>query len=130
MSSRIPTLPMHSSARKRPWQLLAWMLLAAAALLLAAVSPATASPASLPSASPPYAAAEVERAFAFMDANRDGRISRAEASGFRGVARHFDAADSNRDSALSRAEFESALNKKKPAEPVAGAVAPSPSPLK
>lgn len=62
---------------------------------------------------PKYTAKEIARAFGFMDANKDGKISREEASGFRGVARHFDEADLNKDSALSSEEFESALNGKK-----------------
>lgn len=64
-------------------------------------------------AEPKYAAKDMARAFGFMDANKDGQISREEASGFRGVARHFDEADLNKDSALSSEEFESALNGKK-----------------
>jgi hypothetical protein len=62
-------------------------------------------------AAPKYTAKDVERAFGFIDSNRDGKISREEAAAFRGVARHFDEADSNKDQALSRAEFESALNR-------------------
>lgn len=62
---------------------------------------------------PRYSAADIERAFSFMDTNKDGKISREEASGFRGVARHFDEADTNKDSALSQQEFESAMNQVK-----------------
>ncbi|MDI1236929.1 MAG: EF-hand domain-containing protein [Polaromonas sp.] len=62
---------------------------------------------------PRYSAADIERAFSFMDTNKDGKISREEASGFRGVARHFDEADTNKDSTLSHQEFESALNQAK-----------------
>ena len=54
------------------------------------------------------------RAFSYMDANRDGKVSREEAAGFRGVARHFDEADTDRDGFLSSEEFESALNGRKP----------------
>ena len=60
-----------------------------------------------------YGAKDIERAFSFMDSNKDGKLSREEASGFRGVARHFDEADSNKDNALSRAEFENALSGEK-----------------
>ncbi len=48
-----------------------------------------------------------------MDKNRDGKVSRDEASSFRGVARHFDEADTNKDGFLSREEFEKAMNRPK-----------------
>jgi hypothetical protein len=66
------------------------------------------------STAPKYAASDMGLAFKFMDANKDGKISREEAAGFRGVARHFDEADTNKDNALSREEFENALNSVKP----------------
>ncbi|OOG44188.1 EF-hand domain-containing protein [Polaromonas sp. A23] len=62
---------------------------------------------------PRYAAADIERAFSFMDANKDGRVSREEAAGFRNVAKHFSAADTDQDHALSLEEFESAMNRPK-----------------
>ena len=46
-----------------------------------------------------------------MDANKDGKISRAEAAGFRNVAKYFDAADTDKDGTLSLAEFGNALNR-------------------
>ena len=51
--------------------------------------------------------------FDYMDRDKDGFISREEASGFRGVARHFDEADLNKDGRLSREEFEKAMNQVK-----------------
>ena len=92
--------------------------LAAVAMLATAVHaqpapqapPATADDAIVTAAAPKYAAKDIERAFAYIDSNRDGKLSREEASGFRGVARHFDEADINKDSTLSREEFHSALN--------------------
>jgi len=66
------------------------------------------------STAPRYAASDMGLAFKFMDANKDGKISREEAAGFRSVARHFDEADTNKDNALSREEFENALNGVKP----------------
>lgn len=60
---------------------------------------------------PRYNLKDIERAFMFMDANRDGKISRQEASGFRNVAKHFDAADTNKDNLLSLEEFGNALNR-------------------
>lgn len=60
---------------------------------------------------PRYSARDIERAFGFIDANKDGKISREEASGFRNVAKYFDAADSNKDDVLSLEEFGNALNR-------------------
>ncbi len=60
---------------------------------------------------PRYGAKDIERAFGFIDANKDNAISREEASGFRNVAKHFDAADINKDGALSVEEFGDALNR-------------------
>jgi EF hand len=68
-------------------------------------APATASD------TPRYSARDIERAFGFIDANKDGKISREEASGFRNVAKYFDAADSNKDDVLSLEEFGNALNR-------------------
>lgn len=62
---------------------------------------------------PRYAAGDLARAFGFMDGNKDGKVSREEAGGFRNVAKHFDAADTNRDQALSLEEFSSAMNRPK-----------------
>lgn len=76
------------------------------------VQPAKA--ASAATTTPRYTAQELERAFNFIDANKDGKISREEAAGFRGVAKHFDEADTNKDGFLSREEFENALNGVKP----------------
>lgn len=71
---------------------------------------AAADEATVTAAAPRYAAKDIERAFAFIDSNKDGKLSRAEAAGFRGVAKYFDEADTNKDSTLSREEFHSALN--------------------
>ena len=60
---------------------------------------------------PKYNQKDVERAFMFIDADRDGKISRQEASGFRNVAKNFDAADTNKDNLLSLEEFGNALNR-------------------
>ena len=105
--------------------------LATAAALLAPVAhaqPTTATPPAVQAQSAPstsmvstasaatelrYSAGDISRAFGFMDTNKDGKISREEASGFRGVARHFDEADINKDSSLSHQEFESAMNQVK-----------------
>ncbi len=57
-----------------------------------------------------YTPEEIDRAFSFIDGNQDGKISREEAKGFRGVAKYFDRADTSRDNALSAEEFRSAMN--------------------
>jgi len=49
-----------------------------------------------------------------MDGNGDGRVSRQEASGFRGVAKNFDRADTDKDDFLSPEEFDKAMNHVKP----------------
>ena len=59
---------------------------------------------------PRYSATDIERAFNFMDANKDRQLSRQEAAGFRQVAKYFDAADTNKDGMLSLSEFGNALN--------------------
>ncbi len=75
---------------------------------------AVAAPASTAApAEPKYTVAQIAQAFGFIDSNKDGKLSREEAAGFRGVARHFDEADANKDGVLSRQEFESALSTEK-----------------
>ena len=87
----------------------------APALIQNPVTPTIVTTPALPSASATpatrkYAAQDVERAFNFLDSNRDGKISRAEAAGFKNIAKHFDAADVNKDNFLSKEEFDNALN--------------------
>lgn len=74
---------------------------------------ATATPAAAAPAEPKYTVAQIAQAFSFIDGNKDSKLSRDEAAGFRGVARHFDEADSNKDGVLSRQEFENALSSEK-----------------
>lgn len=91
-------------------------LSAAAALFAMAAQAQTAEPA-LPASAPQYSAQDLERAFNFMDANKDGKISREEAASFRNVAKHFDEADTDKDGALSKDEFANAMNRAKPKPP-------------
>lgn len=80
-----------------------------------APAPAAAPPAPPAAAQgPAYTASNIALAFTYIDANRDGKISREEAAGFRGVAKYFDEADVNKDGFLSREEFENAMNRSKP----------------
>ncbi len=79
------------------------------ALLLFAAGAQAAGSATGPAASG-YSVAQIAQAFSFIDGNKDGKLSRGEAAGFRGVARHFDEADINKDGVLSRQEFENALS--------------------
>ena len=115
------------ASRASYWYVSALLTLTAAAALLAlnaqaqtaepAAAPAAAAPqtqAAQPANAPKFAAKDIERAFGYIDANKDNQISREEAAGFRGVAKHFDEADINKDGMLSREEFENALNGSKP----------------
>jgi hypothetical protein len=100
-------------------------MLAMAALLAAHAEAQTAEPAaaaSAPASTPAspvpkavtyYDPKDLERAFKFMDKTGDGKVSRDEASNFRGVSKHFDEADTNKDGFLSREEFDNAMNKSK-----------------
>ena len=107
-----------------PASRLAWALVvglgAAAAIAPGAHAQAIEAPtagasAAVPAApAPRYTAGDLERAFGFMDSNRDGKVSREEASGFRGVAKNFDRADTSRDGILTIEEFGAAMNHVKP----------------
>lgn len=97
---------------------LATLALSAAAALLAMGSAHAQNPETTAVAAeaptPRYTASKLELAFNYIDGDRDGKLSREEAAGFRGVARHFDQADADRDNFLSRAEFDAAMNHVKP----------------
>jgi hypothetical protein len=110
--------------RPRTLMLGSLLALAAAAALLAtqahAQTPAPAAAASAATSTPPatttvtyYDPKDLERAFKFMDKTGDGKVSRDEASNFRGVSKHFDEADLNKDGFLSREEFDNAMNRSK-----------------
>ena len=92
-------------------------VVSAAAVLFAMNAHAQGTDSPAPAASgqaPRYAASSLERAFGFMDDDGDGKVSRQEAAGFRGVAKNFDRADTNQDGFLSREEFDTAMNYVKP----------------
>lgn len=89
------------------------VLLFAAGVHAQTTAPTPAPTVAAASAKPKYTVAQIAQAFSFIDRDGDGKLSREEAAGFRGVARHFDEADTNKDSALSREEFENALSGKK-----------------
>ena len=92
----------------------AWDLFAQGTQGVPAPEPAASATSASQTPAPRYTASNLERAFNFMDANHDGQVSREEAAGFRGVARHFDQADTNHDGFLSRDEFDAAMNYVKP----------------
>ena len=112
--------PSRANACLPAWAMMLGMSAAAAAMSAHVQSPETPAPASgasaaeIPVPAPRYAANELKQAFNFMDSNHDGRVSREEASGFSGVAKHFDQADTNHDNFLSREEFDKAMNYVKP----------------
>ena len=74
---------------------------------------AAASSADVPAAPvvPRYSASDIKTIFTFLDRNKDGKISREEAAGFKGVARNFDRADTNLDGSMSADEFALAMNR-------------------
>ena len=119
----VPTYAPAGLNRPRILMLGSLLALAAAAALLAtqanAQASAPAAAASAPAATPAapavvyYDPKDLERAFKFMDKTGDGKISRDEASNFRGVSKHFDEADTNKDGFLSREEFDNAMNRSK-----------------
>lgn len=111
---------LSSLKRTRMWMLGSLLALATVAALLAtqaqAQTPEAAAPAATPTAAPAqpvaaYDAKDLERAFKFMDKTGDGKVSRDEASNFRGVSKHFDEADVNKDNFLSPEEFNNAMNR-------------------
>jgi len=56
-------------------------------------------------------ARRVDMAFERLDADKDGRISRAEAAKGPRVSRHFDKIDADKDGYVSRAELTAALER-------------------
>lgn len=77
----------------------------------AAVSSAPEPAVPAPPAVPKYSASDIKTIFNYLDRNKDGKISREEAAGFKGVARNFDRADTNQDGSLSFDEFAFAMNR-------------------
>ena len=57
-------------------------------------------------------AKRVEAAFARLDADKDGRISRAEAANGKRLARKFDKVDADHDGYVTRAELTAALERR------------------
>lgn len=118
-TTNTPTHTLSSLDRPRIWMPVSLLALATAAALLAAqaqaqtAEPATAASTPAPSTVTYYDPKDLERAFKFMDKTGDGKVSRDEASNFRGVSRHFDEADVNKDGFLSREEFDNAMNRSK-----------------
>jgi Ca2+-binding EF-hand superfamily protein len=80
----------------------------AAAALFATAAPALAGGAEDES-SQTRIAKRVDTAFAKLDADKDGRISRAEAASRPRMAKHFDKIDADGDGYISRAELTAAI---------------------
>jgi Ca2+-binding EF-hand superfamily protein len=78
-----------------------------------ALSQAPAQQPSPPSAAP----SSMSSAFTSLDADKDGKISEAEAQASRVVAQSFSQADANHDGAISKEEFGSAFTMSAPAAP-------------
>jgi Ca2+-binding EF-hand superfamily protein len=64
-------------------------------------------------------------AFNSLDADKDGKISEAEAQASRVVAQSFSQADANHDGVISREEFGSAFTMSAPASPPGAPLPPS-----
>ena len=60
----------------------------------------------------PAMAQDAALVFTALDANKDGKVSKAEAQKNPAVAQMFDQADKNKDGSLSKDEFEAAFGKK------------------
>ena len=56
-----------------------------------------------------WTAEQLRQAFSTADLNRDGQLSREEASSLGGLARRFDQVDTGKDGSISSAEFDEAL---------------------
>ncbi|MEO7548385.1 MAG: EF-hand domain-containing protein [Ramlibacter sp.] len=56
-----------------------------------------------------WTAAQIEEAFRKTDKDRDGKITRQEATVWTGLSRQFGLVDTNRDGNISSAEFDEAL---------------------
>jgi hypothetical protein len=122
-----PTHTPSSANHPSVWMQVFLLTLATAVAVMAAqaqaqtAEPATAAsaPTAATSSTPApstvtyYDPKDLERAFKFMDKTGDGKVSRDEASNFRGVSKHFDEADVNKDGFLSREEFDNAMNRSK-----------------
>lgn len=84
---------------------------AAASSAAPAASAASAPAVPAPPVVPKYSASDIKTIFGYLDRNKDGKISREEAAGFKGVARNFDRADTDHDGSLSFEEFAFAMNR-------------------
>ena len=76
-----------------------------------ATPPSQTTPAPNGGAVPPnrWTRENLTQAFKRVDTDRDGQLSRQEASLFAGLSSHFDRVDTNKDGSISSAEFDEAL---------------------
>jgi EF hand len=74
-----------------------------------ATPPAAEKPAAASPAEKPMSSKEMMTAFTKADANKDGKLDKAEAEGVPGLAARFEQVDADGDKMVSKAEFEKAL---------------------
>jgi Ca2+-binding EF-hand superfamily protein len=86
-------------------------VLVAASLAATTLVVATATPVRADEARPSPVAAKVDKVFARLDADRDGRISRPEAEKGNRLANHFDKIDADRDGFVTRGELSAAIER-------------------
>jgi EF hand len=84
-------------------------LLAGAALTLLAFGGAWAQAQALAPSDKPMTAKEISDIFAKADANKDGKLDKAEADTVTGLAARFDQVDADGDKMISKAEYEKAM---------------------
>jgi Ca2+-binding EF-hand superfamily protein len=86
-------------------------ILAAATLLAGLAAPALANTDSADGADAKVAK-RVDDVFARLDADKDGRLSRAEAAKGKRLAKHFDKIDADHDGFVSRTELDTAIHRR------------------
>ncbi|MEO6968880.1 MAG: hypothetical protein ABI132_10585 [Rhodanobacteraceae bacterium] len=97
-----PFLPLRRLPVRKSFSCFALLLLATSAAFAQTSPPPDQADVSAPSAPPPMRRHE---SMWTLDANHDGMLSRQEAQGRPGLAKHFDQIDSNHDGEIDRDEW-------------------------